>query len=228
MLNKDVQVILQAARTDGWLIEPRAKQVLSAAGIRVPDFYWAQTLEDAKAKALKIGYPTVAKVVSPQVIHKSDVGGVVVGISNELELTTAYERFSRMEAFSGMLIEEMVSGFELIIGAKNDFQFGPVILLGIGGTGVEIYQDTALRMAPLLQKDVTSMINSLKGQRLLKGYRGTTPLNITKLTQLMLAFSDLVMSIADDIESIDLNPVMCDAEQCIVADARIMLNPTPD
>ena len=201
--------------------------MLNAAGIQVPQFHWAQTLEDAKEKAADIGYPTVAKVVSPQVIHKSDVGGVIVGISNEQELTAAYQHFSRMEAFSGMLIEETVSGFELIIGAKNDFQFGPVILLGIGGTGVEIYEDTTLRMAPLKPNDVVSMINSLKGQPLLKGFRGSTPLNIAELTQLMLAFSELVMSIADHIESIDLNPVMCNAEQCIVADARIMLNPSP-
>ena len=227
LLNNDIQAILEVAQTDGWIIEPRAKQVLNAAGIQVPQFHWAQTLEDAKEKAADIGYPTVAKVVSPQVIHKSDVGGVIVGISNEQELTAAYQHFSRMEAFSGMLIEETVSGFELIIGAKNDFQFGPVILLGIGGTGVEIYEDTTLRMAPLKPNDVVSMINSLKGQPLLKGFRGSTPLNIAELTQLMLAFSELVMSIADHIESIDLNPVMCNAEQCIVADARIMLNPSP-
>ena len=227
MLSQNVQKMLHAARPDGWLIEPRAKQLLSSVGIQVPEFRWVRTLEDALAEAVVIGYPSVAKVVSPRVIHKSDVGGVVVGISNEAELTSAFQRFSRMEAFSGILIEKMVSGFELIIGTKIDFQFGPVILLGIGGTGVEIYQDTALRMAPLLQKDVISMINSLKGQRLLKGFRGTAPLNIPKLTELMLAFSNLVMSIADDIESIDLNPVMCNTDQCIVADARIMLNPAP-
>jgi succinyl-CoA synthetase beta subunit len=227
MLSKDRLAILQAARSDGWLIEPRAKQLLKTAGIRVPRFRWAQTLEQALADAETIGYPSVAKIVSPEVIHKSDVGGVVVGINNANELTQIFQRFSRMKAFSGILIEEMVSGFELIIGAKIDFQFGPVILLGIGGTGVEIYRDTALRMAPLHQRDVRSMINSLTGQPLLHGFRGAPALNLDKITQVMLAFSELVMTIADEIESIDLNPVMCDADHCIVADARVMLKPAP-
>ena len=118
----------------------------------------------------------------------------------------------------------MDSGTELIVGAKIDYQFGPVILLGIGGTGVEIYQDTTLRMAPLNQQDVDYLINGLKAGQLLKGYRGSEPINLPALGSLIMTFSALVMEIENWIESIDLNPVMCNAKRCVVADARIMLS----
>jgi acyl-CoA synthetase (NDP forming) len=118
----------------------------------------------------------------------------------------------------------MAGGIELIVGAKIDDQFGPVILMGLGGTGVEIYQDVAIRMAPLVQPDVKSMIDSLKGRRLLDGYRGADAVDRTKLTRTLLNFSKLVMEIQDQIESIDLNPVLCSAQACVVADARIILN----
>jgi hypothetical protein len=122
-----------------------------------------------------------------------------------------------------MLVEEMVSGLELIIGGKIDDQFGPVVMLGMGGTGVEIYQDISLRMAPVGPEDVASMIKFLKGGRLLSGYRGGVKVNRDQLTRTLICFSEFVMAAAEMIESIDLNPVMCSTERCVVADARIML-----
>jgi len=122
-----------------------------------------------------------------------------------------------------MLVEETLSGLELIVGARVDFQFGPVILLGIGGTGVEIYKDAALRMAPLEERDVKSMVQSLKASRLLEGYRGKEPVRMGELTRLLLTFSSLVMEIHSRIESIDLNPVFASASRIAVGDARIML-----
>jgi acyl-CoA synthetase (NDP forming) len=117
----------------------------------------------------------------------------------------------------------VVPGIELIIGAKNDYQFGPVILLGIGGTSVEIYQDAVLRMAPLSDTDVLEMVEGLAGARLLKGYRGAEPIDMEDLTRLVVRFAALVMTLADQIEAIDLNPVKCTAGACVVADARIIL-----
>ena len=114
-------------------------------------------------------------------------------------------------------------GIELILGAKIDFQFGPMILLGMGGTGVEIYQDVALRMAPLSGKDVDAMIGGLKAHRLLEGYRGAEKVDREKLTETILAFSTMVMELAEQIESIDINPLLCSSRQCVVADARIIL-----
>ena len=123
-----------------------------------------------------------------------------------------------------MMVEEMVAGVELIIGAKVDNQFGPVILVGMGGTGVEIYHDTCLRMAPLQQKEAESMIKSLKAYQLLEGYRGSEPVNVSALTGMITAFSDLIMQLEDFIESVDLNPVMCSQDNCVIADARIVLH----
>jgi hypothetical protein len=122
-----------------------------------------------------------------------------------------------------MLVEEMVSGVELIVGAKVDDQFGPVVLLGMGGTGVEIYKDVTLRMAPLALKDIESMIRCLKAHSLLEGYRGSKPVNLEALNRLLKTFSDFVMDLENSIESIDLNPVICSPTRCVVADARIML-----
>lgn len=149
----------------------------------------------------------------------------MIGIDSDDQIKETFHRFSKLEGFVGMLVEQMVSGLELIIGAKVDYQFGPVILLGIGGTGVEIYRDTALRMAPLQERDVESMVRALKAHQLLEGFRGSEPINLQELTRMLMAFSSLVMQLEEMIESIDLNPVLCSPKRCVVADARIMLNP---
>ena len=193
------------------------------AGFDVPRFTLARTAEEADRFAREIGYPVVAKVVSPRILHKSDVGGVAVGIADAGRLEEVFRRFRGMEGFVGMIVEEIVSGIELILGAKIDFQFGPMILLGMGGTGVEIYQDVALRMAPLSGKDVHAMIGGLKARRLLEGYRGAEKVDREKLTETILAFSSLVMELEERIESIDINPLLCSSRRCVVADARIIL-----
>jgi succinyl-CoA synthetase beta subunit len=223
MLSKKIQKIIARSAKQGWVLEPDAKQILSLSGLEVPKFIWAKTVAEALRFAHKAGYPAVAKVISPTVIHKSDVGGVVTQIADDKVLTETFQRFSSIEGFAGMLVEESVAGVELIVGAKKDHQFGPVILLGIGGTGVEIYRDTVLRMAPLQSTDIASMIKGLKAHQLLEGYRGTEPVNLQALKGLLKLFSELVMEIEDDFESIDLNPVMCTTARCVVADARILL-----
>jgi acyl-CoA synthetase (NDP forming) len=215
--------IIEAARADGWVLEPDAKRLFRLAGFDVPRLTLARTSEEADRFAREIGYPVVAKVVSPRILHKSDVGGVVVGIANAGRLEEVFLRFQGMEGFVGMIVEETVSGIELILGAKIDLQFGPMILLGVGGTGVEIYQDVALRMAPLAGKDVQAMIAGLKARRLLEGYRGAEKVDREKLTGTVLAFSAVVMELQERIASIDINPLLCSARRCVVADARIIL-----
>jgi hypothetical protein len=223
VLRTEIKDILSASRDLGWVLEPEAKRLCSLAGLTVPRFTWATGVDEAVLFAGKIGYPVVAKVVSPQVLHKSDVGGVVVDIDSDEKLREAFPRLNQITGFAGMLVEEMVSGVELIAGAKIDYQFGPVILLGVGGTGVEVYRDVTMRMAPLKPKDVTSMVRALKAHQLLEGYRGSEPISMSELTRTMIAFSDLVMDLEELIESIDLNPLLCTADRCVVADARIML-----
>jgi len=223
MLNNQIKTVLEASRARGWVTEPDAKHLLSAAGLTVPRFTTVTEPGEIESAAAGIGFPLAAKIVSGRILHKSDHGGVKTGITTKNELTAAFERFSRLDGFEAMLVEEMVSGLELIIGAKIDEQFGPVVLLGIGGTGVEIYQDVSLRMAPVGPDDVASMIKGLKAGRLLSGYRGGVVVDADELTRTMICFSEFVMASAEMIVSIDLNPVMCSAEKCVVADARIML-----
>jgi succinyl-CoA synthetase beta subunit len=215
--------ILQAARPTGWVLEPEAKRLLALAGLPVPAFRWVRKLDEALDEAHAMGYPLVAKVVSPRVVHKSDVGGVAVGIGSDGELTAVFERLRTIGGFEGLLIEPMAAGRELIIGAKIDYQFGPVVLLGIGGTGVEIYGDTALRMAPIDERGVRAMISGLRARALIEGHRGEDPLDIAALTRVLVTFSQLVMDLEAYIESIDLNPVICSPQGCVIADARIML-----
>ena len=223
MLNQQMKEIIQSSRNTGWVLEPDAKRLFSLAGMSVPRFTWARKVDEAIQFARSIGYPVVAKIISPKVIHKSEVKGVVVGIGTDTGLAETFDRLSGIEGFSGILAEEMIPGIELIVGGKIDDQFGPVVLLGMGGTGVEIYRDISLRMAPLQQKDIDSMIRCLKARPLLEGYRGGNPVNMLELGRLLKTFSDLLVDLQEDIESIDLNPVMCSSAQCVVADARIML-----
>lgn len=224
MLKKSLRKVLSASQEQGWVMEPECKQILKDIGMSVPEFRVVTEWEEALLAADDIGYPLVCKVVSPAMIHKSDSGGVMVGIDNQRKLKSAYQKLKQLDGFRSMLMEETVDGVELIVGAKNDYQFGPVILTGIGGTGVEIYQDTSIRMAPITPKNIESMLRELKAYQLLEGYRGSTHVNLKKIKDLLVSFSDLVLELEDVFESIDLNPVMCSQQTCVVADARIMLD----
>ena len=223
MLSAEMKDILAGAREYGWVMEPEAKRLFLLAGLPVPRFALVKTQGEVERAALEIGFPLAAKVVSPQVLHKSDVGGVALNIGSVEELSFFFSRVQSLPGFAGIHVEEMSEGIELIVGAKIDSQFGPVVLVGLGGTGVEIYQDVAMRMAPLIQGDTASMVAELKGARLLAGYRGGVSIDMDALERTLIGFSSLVMEIAPYIESIDLNPLLCSGKGCVIADARIML-----
>lgn len=225
MDTRTILEIVEDSRDTGWVLEPDAKRILALAGVDVSRHAWAANVDQAVAAASEIGWPVVVKVVSPRVVHKTEVGGVVTGVSGEAGLRAAFERLSRIEAFQGVVVDETLAGIELIVGAKNDAQFGPVVLVGVGGIGVELYRDTAIRMAPLTEKDAHGMLRCLRAHEILDGFRGKEPVNRDLLVRLLLAFSNLVMEIGDQVESIDLNPVICSSSRCAAADARIMLTP---
>jgi acetate---CoA ligase (ADP-forming) subunit beta len=222
-MKKEYASILDAARENGWVLEPEAKRLLSLAGFDLPRSVLARDAAGAVAAAEKIGWPVVAKVVSPAIVHKSDAGGVVTGISGPDALEAAAGRLLSLEGCSGVLVEEMLGGLELIVGGTVDVQFGPVVLFGMGGVGVEIYRDTAIRMAPLERGDVEAMIGELRARPLLEGYRGAAPIDRDGLAEMVVRFSQLLVELQDRVASVDLNPVFCTAERCVVADARIML-----
>jgi succinyl-CoA synthetase beta subunit len=222
-VKKQIADIIEGSRSRGWVLEPEAKKLLTAAGIDVPRFAWVKTPDEAIKAAKRIGYPIVAKIVSPRAIHKTELGGVVAGVCDDKDLRAAFARLEEIDGFEGVLIDEMLSGVELIVGSKTDEQFGPVVLLGIGGVGVELYKDTVIRMAPLEEHDVLWMLHSLKAHALLEGFRGAEPVSVELLTKLLMKFSALTMDLAGAVESIDLNPVICSATRCAAADARIVL-----
>jgi len=224
MLTDAMTAILTDAGETGWVLEPDAKRILDMAGIPVPSFLLAATVDDAIRAAGKIGYPVATKIVSPAVLHKTEFDGVALGLETDEALRAVFDRFKRFDRFKGVLVEEMVAGVELIVGAKIDYQFGPVVLLGIGGIGVELYGDTAVRMAPVGEQDVRSMVHQLKGRRVLEGFRGSKPVDMKSLNDLVVRFSELIMDLETTITSIDLNPVMCTSDGCVVADARIILS----
>jgi len=215
--------LLQKSYSAGWVLEPDVKKILAVKGLDVPSGNVVTNTKDASDAADKLGYPVVAKIVSHQVMHKSEVHGVYPNITTNEELITCCTSLLGITDNGKILIEEKAEGIELFIGMKNDHQFGPVILLGLGGTSVEIYHDITIRMAPLKEKDVVSMIESLVGKRLIYGYRGSKGINLDKLTELMITFSELCMTLESYMESCDLNPVICSEKSCVIADARLIL-----
>ncbi|WP_025324167.1 acetate--CoA ligase family protein [Deferrisoma camini] len=215
--------ILESCASAGWVVEPLARRILTEYGLPVTQWAWARDLENALEAAAEVGYPLVVKVVSPRVIHKSDVGGVIVGVEDEQGVREAYRRMARLPGFEGVLLDEVADGLELIVGAKHDPQFGPVVLTGIGGTAVEIYQDVAIRMAPMSPDDAESALDSLRARKLLEGFRGAPPVQRESLVDLLVRFSEMAHDLGPAVDSIDLNPVFCGPERCVIADARIML-----
>ena len=196
---------------------------MQLAGLDIPDFVLTDSLKEAESFLKSSGGAVAAKAVSEKILHKTEHKAVVTGIDSVEILEKEMNRLLKLDGCESVLVEEMVYGPELIVGAKVDFQFGPVVVFGLGGTSVEIYNDTAIRMAPLKPGDVRSMIDSLKAKALLFGYRGQQGVNMDTLIHTLVTFSHLIMDIEDSMESVDLNPVICTKERCVVADARIVL-----
>lgn len=223
MLKPEQMDIITKSRPAGWVLEPDAKELLRSAGFDVPDAIVTLSVNEALNFLEASDAPVVAKAVSRKILHKTEHNAVAVGIKSAEQLESEMKRLSRLDGCENIIIEKMVKGIELIIGAKNDFQFGPVIVFGIGGTSVELYNDTAIRMAPLKESDVLSMIDSLKAKDFVYGYRGQSGVNVNALIRMVVDFSVLIMELEGHVESIDLNPVICTEEKCITADARIMI-----
>lgn len=225
MLENSGREFLRKHKALGWVLEPDAKALMKLHGGDIPDFVLTNAFEEADAFLKMSDGEVVAKAVSRKILHKSEHQAVVTGIASSDHLKREMARLQKLPGCETILVEQMVQGLEVIIGAKNDFQFGPVIVFGIGGTSVEIYNDTAVRMAPLKPGDVPSMADSLRARALISGYRGKAGVNMDVLTALMVNFSQFIMEFEADIESVDLNPVICTRDRCVIADARILLQP---
>ena len=229
---KKVQKIFDNVRKEGRtsLLEEEGIQILRTYGFSLPKSILAKTESDAVKAAIKIRFPVVMKIASPQIIHKSDAGGVKVGLKNDKEVRSAFreivknaKKYDKKALIKGVLILEMVKGGkEMIIGSKLEPGFGPVIMLGMGGIYVEILKDVTFRLAPVTDKEANDMISSIKTQKLLKGVRGEKPSDINKLSECIQRLSQLVTDFKE-IKELDMNPVLVmeKGKGCKILDVRI-------
>jgi len=213
-----------------FLLEPEAKTVCMRCGIPVTNFKVAKNEAEAVKFAEEIGYPIVLKIVSPDIIHKSDVGGVVVGLKTAKDVRNAYKQIlgsikkHKADAkIVGVLVQEMApSSTEVIVGAIKDPQFGPALMFGLGGIFVEVLKDVTFRVAPITVDEAREMITEVKAYPLLKGYRNQPPADIEAIVQILLNTSRLVME-HQEIKELDLNPIMVYEKGAKTVDARIIL-----
>ncbi len=198
--------------------------------IPVTAFRVAKTEKEALKFANDIGYPVVLKIVSPDILHKSDVGGVIINLKNPEEVKDAHRKIlSNVKKHKadaeiiGILVQEMApKSTEVIIGATKDPQFGPALMFGLGGVFVEILEDVTFRIAPITEQDAREMITEVKAYPLLKGYRGQPPADIDTIVSILLKTSKLVMD-HQEIKELDLNPIMVYEKGAKTVDARIIL-----
>jgi len=215
------------------LSENVSKAFLEAYEIPVTKPHLARTAQHAAEIARDVGYPVVMKIHSPQITHKTDVGGVMLNLTNDDEVIHAFEEMTgrakqkRPEAdIIGATVQKMVTyphGFELIMGAKKDPVFGSVIMVGMGGTAAEVFRDRALGLPPLSESLARNMLESLKSWPLLRGYRGGPGVNIDRLIEIIMRFSYLVADYPE-IKELDINPLLCTPEHVIALDARVVVD----
>jgi len=231
MEKRDVsQIIAESLKVGSYMLEPYAKTICANYGIPVPRFKVAKNRKEAVKSAGELGYPVVLKIISPDIIHKNDAGGVGLNINTPKEVQKAYQKILanvkkyRPDAeIFGILVEEMVPpSTEIVVGGIRDPQFGPTLMFGLGGVLVEILRDVTFRICPIARRDALEMISEVKGYQILEGYRGQPPVDINKIVEIMLDTSKLIMDYPEIIE-IDLNPVIVYEKEAKVVDSKIIL-----
>jgi len=227
------EILANAAKEKRTLLtEVESKDLLKAARIPVVETRLAKSKAEAVELASKLGFPVVMKIVSPDVVHKSDAGGVKLSIENATQAGKAYgeilaniKKHYPKAKIIGVSVQKMAKqGIEVIIGMTKDAQFGPVIMFGLGGILVEVLKDVSFRIVPMTKRDASEMITEIKGFPILKGYRGHDPADVPFLEDLIIKVSDFVEK-NPEIKELDLNPVFAYKDGAIGVDARIILEP---
>jgi acetyltransferase len=212
--------------------ENEAKQFLREYNIPVVNTLVAKTDDEAATLALRLGYPLVLKILSPQILHKTDAGGVMLDIETEAELRIAYDqivqrakKYNPNAEIQGVTIQPMIrkSGHEVILGAKTDPVFGPVLLFGMGGVGVELFHDVVVGLPPLNQNLARRMIEETKVYKLLKGYRNSPPANLKLLEETIVRFSQMLIDFPQ-LKEVDINPLFINEKEACALDARILID----
>ncbi|MEM4244427.1 MAG: acetate--CoA ligase family protein [Candidatus Bathyarchaeia archaeon] len=228
----DTNSIISQARREGRnvLLENEAKAICMEYAIPVTMFKLAESEEEAVEFAAQIGFPVVLKIVSPDIIHKSDAGGVMVNLKTAADVQKAYskilenaKKYNSTAKIVGVLVQEMAPpSTEVIVGAVKDSQFGQTLMFGLGGIFVELLKDVTFKVAPITREDAQEMVAKVKAYPLLKGYRNTPPADIDAIVNILLSTSKLVMDYPE-IKELDLNPIMIYDKGAKTVDARIIL-----
>jgi acyl-CoA synthetase (NDP forming) len=224
--------VIDRAKSEGRavLTEVESKQILEEAGIPATSARLARTADEAAKAAAEFGYPVVLKIVSPDVTHKSDVGGVKLGLDSKETVAAAFQEITKSvkqqqsdARIEGVAVQKMAQpGIEVIVGMSKDPQFGPVLMFGLGGILVEVLKDVAFRIVPLEARDARQMIREIKGFPVLEGFRGQEPADLEALEKLLLKVSAFVEA-HPEIEELDLNPVFAYKDGALAVDARIVV-----
>ncbi|MFC1925359.1 acetate--CoA ligase family protein [Chloroflexota bacterium] len=212
------------------LTEIESKELLKKAGINVIETRLASSAKDAVALSKEFGFPVALKIASPEIIHKSDAGGVKTGLKNATQVSKAYREIITSvkqkhpeAAIDGVSVQPMArKGVEVIIGMSKDPQFGPVLMFGLGGVFVEILKDVSFRIVPLTPRDAREMVREIKGYPLLEGYRDQEPADIPLLEKMLLKVSDFSEK-NPEIKELDLNPIFAYRDGAVAVDARVVL-----
>ena len=213
------------------LTEAEAYELLSKHGIPVPKYSVVSSEEEALKVSKRLGFPLVIKVVSPDIMHKTDIGGIKMNITNLAQIKKAYKsiiyhvRKNKPEArINGLLLyKQAPEGVEVIVGMIRDPQFGPTVMFGLGGIFIEILKDVAFRVCPVERTDIEEMLAEIEGIKMLQGYRGRPSYDVNTIIDVIMKISKIAMSFPKIIE-IDLNPILVYEKGVIVVDAKIMIN----
>lgn len=229
-MTADRVAVLTGTAGRDFLTEIESKRFLEAAGLPVVATRFAATREEAVRYGAELGYPLAMKVMSPEVIHKSDAGGVKLGLVSSDEVERAYDdilisvaKVHPSARIEGVSVQKMApAGREVIVGMSKDPELGPLLMFGLGGIIVEVLKDVSFRLVPVTAADAAAMIRETKGYALLKGFRGSEPLDVPFLEALLVSVSELVQA-HPEIKELDLNPVILYDKQGLIVDARIIL-----
>lgn len=213
-----IRRIIDGIKEDGYIAPALVHELLDSAGIPTVPEMVSTSKQEVADFAERCGYPVVAKVVGP--VHKSDVGGVALNIRSRQVLEAEFDRMMQLPEATGVMVQKMLRGTELFIGAKYEERFGHVVLCGLGGIFVEVLKDVSSGLAPLSLAEAQSMIHSLRGYKIIKGTRGQGGINERKYAEIIVRLSTL-LRFATEIKEMDINPLLADAENVIAVDARI-------
>jgi acetyl-CoA synthetase (ADP-forming) len=233
MTKQEAKKIIEDAVAAGRksLLEPEALGVLKAWEIPVPECVVVKDVEEAVSAAKNIGYPVVLKVISPDILHKTEAGGVKTGLKNEQEIVDSFnemifdisERHTTAK-IEGFLIEKMVDkGIEVIIGGIRDAQFGPAVMFGVGGVMVELLKDVSFRLAPVTEEECIEMMMEIKSYPLLTGYRGAEPCDTDAITNIIIQVGSIMHEV-DGIRELEINPLIAYPKGLMAVDARVVLS----